>query len=47
MQLRQNIKHIEVLIDHPEISNIVAKFAQANIRELIHPPAFSSFKLTN
>jgi len=32
------IKHIEVLIDHPEIGRIVPEFAQANIRELIYPP---------
>ena len=31
-------KHVETLIDHPDIGRIVPEFNEEHIRELIHPP---------
>jgi plasmid stabilization system protein ParE len=31
-------KHVETLIDHPDIGRIVPEFEEQHIRELIHPP---------
>ncbi len=32
------IKHVETLAKHLDIDRMVPEFAQANIREIIHPP---------
>ena len=31
-------KHVETLIDHPDIGRMVPEFNEEHIRELIHPP---------
>ncbi len=35
---RAIIKHIEVLLEHPDIGRVVPEFEQEHIREIIHKP---------